>query len=146
MIPTREQFWKLVLGGLNVKQAIRNSIPWRHSTLQATSEAPARYSEDIDLVQVSPGPAGSMLGDLHEVLDPSLDKPQRKQTTDGITLAYRFESGDTPPIRLRLKIEIDSLAHFSAFGFKRMTYRISLAKVSYKQFCATQAPSGIPQV
>ena len=37
---------------------------------------PARYSEDIDLVQVSPGPAGPMLDALHEVLDPWLDKPQ----------------------------------------------------------------------
>ena len=89
---------------------------------------PARYSEDIDLVQVNPGPAGPMLDALHEVFDPWLGKPQWKQTTSGITLVYRFESEDTPPIRLRLKIEINfeinSREHFSVFGFKRIPFSV----------------------
>ena len=85
---------------------------------------PARYSEDIDLVQVSPDPAGPMLDALHEVLDPWLGKPQWKQTTGGTTLVYRFESEDTPPVRLRLKIEINSREHFSVFGFKRIPFSV----------------------
>ena len=30
---------------------------------------------------------------------------------------YRFDSEDTPPLRLRLKIEINSREHFAVFGF-----------------------------
>ena len=103
---------------------LTNGIAFRGGTAlyKLHLKPPARYSEDIDLVQVSPSPAGPMLDALHEVLDPWLDKPQWKQTTDGITLVYRFESEDTPPIRLRLKIEINSREHFSVFGFKRIPF------------------------
>src|SRR6185295_18914393 len=41
----------------------------------------ARYSEDIDLVQVSAGPAGPMMDALHGALDSWLGKPHKwKQT------------------------------------------------------------------
>ena len=76
----------------------------------------------VQEVQVSPAPAGPMLDALHEILDPWLGKPQWKQTTGGTTLVYRFESEDTPPVRLRLKIEINSREHFSVFGFKRIPF------------------------
>ena len=36
---------------------------------------PARYSEDIDLVQVKPGAIGEVLTTLHETLDPWLGNP-----------------------------------------------------------------------
>ena len=103
---------------------LTNGVAFRGGTAlyKLHLKPPARYSEDIDLVQVIPSPAGPMLDALHEVLDPWLDKPQWKQTTDGITLVYRFESEDTPPIRLRLKIEINSREHFSVFGFKRIPF------------------------
>ena len=105
---------------------LTNGIAFRGGTAlyKLYLKPPARYSEDIDLVQVSPGPAGPMLDALHEILDPWLGKPQWKQTTDGTTLAYRFESEDTPPIRLRLKIEINSREHFSVFGFKRIPFLV----------------------
>ena len=51
---------------------------------------PARYSEDIDLVQNAPGPAGRMMDALHEVLDPWLGKPQWKQTAGRVTFVYRL--------------------------------------------------------
>lgn len=80
----------------------------------------ARYSEDIDLVQVKAEPAGLMMDALREVLDPWLDRPQWKQTEGRVTLVYRFDSEDMPPRRLRLKIEINSREHFSVFGFNRI--------------------------
>lgn len=84
----------------------------------------ARYSEDIDLVQVAAEPAGPTMDALHEVLDPWLGKPQWKQTEGRVTFFYRFESEDTAPIRLRLKVEINSREHFSVFGFTKAPFAV----------------------
>ena len=54
----------------------------------------ARYSEDIDLVQTSPGGIGDVLSAIHDALDPWLGKPKWKQTEGRVTLTYRFESED----------------------------------------------------
>lgn len=86
---------------------------------------PARYSEDIDLVQVAPGPAGPMMDALHDVLDPWLGKPQWKQTEGRVTFVYRFESEDSPPLRLRLKIEVNSREHFSMFGLAKVPFSVA---------------------
>lgn len=84
----------------------------------------ARYSEDIDLVQVNAEPAGPMMDALHEVLDPWLGEPRRKQSEGRVTFFYRFDSEDAPPIRLRLKVEINSREHFSVFGFTRSPFAV----------------------
>ncbi len=86
---------------------------------------PARYSEDIDLVQVNAEPAGPMMDALREVFDPWLGEPQRKQTAGGITFFYRFNSEDSPPLRLRLKVEINSREHFAVYGFARVPFAVS---------------------
>ena len=87
-------------------------------------KSPARYSEDIDLVRVTHGPAGPMMDALHEVLDPWLGKPKWKQTKEFITFLYRFESEETPSLRLRLKVEINSREHFSVFGYKKVAFSV----------------------
>ena len=38
---------------------------------------------------------------------------------------YRFDSEDTPPIRLRLKVEINSREHFSVHGFTSVPFAVS---------------------
>lgn len=86
---------------------------------------PARYSEDIDLVQVRAEPAGPMMEAIREVLDPWLGKPQWKQTEGRITFFYRFHSEDVPPLTLRLKVEINSREHFAVYGFKRLPFAVS---------------------
>ena len=76
---------------------------------------PARYSEDIDLVQVRPGPIGSLLDGIRTRFT-WLGEPRRDQGETNVTLMYRFES-EIPPIRrLRLKIEIQTREHFSVYG------------------------------
>jgi predicted nucleotidyltransferase component of viral defense system len=62
---------------------------------------------------------------LREVLDPWLGKPQWKQSEGRVTLFYRFPSENIPPLRLRLKIEINSREHFSVYGFTREPFAIS---------------------
>jgi len=79
----------------------------------------ARYSEDIDLVQLEPGPIGETLDAVRRVMDPWLGTPSRKFREGRVSLAYRFDSEDTPPLRLRLKIEINSREHFSEMGLTR---------------------------
>jgi nucleotidyltransferase AbiEii toxin of type IV toxin-antitoxin system len=59
---------------------------------------PARYSEDIDLVQVRAGAIGPTLTALRGVLDSWLDEPQWKQNEGRVTLNYRFDSEDAPPL------------------------------------------------
>lgn len=79
-------------------------------------QPPSRYSEDIDLVQTTSEPSGSLIDLLREVLDPWLGKPSRTVTRDGLTLLYRFKS-EIPPVQpLRLKIEINTREHFSVLG------------------------------
>lgn len=85
---------------------------------------PARYSEDIDVVQVLPGPVGALLGALHETLDPWLGTPRWSQKEGRITFIYRLWSEEAPPQRLRLKIEINTREHFSVFGFKGIPFSV----------------------
>jgi len=85
----------------------------------------ARYSEDIDLVQIRAEPAGPMIEALRAVLDPWLGTPQWKQTAGRVTIVYRFNSEDTPPISLRLKVEINSREHFAVYGLKQVPFAVS---------------------
>jgi predicted nucleotidyltransferase component of viral defense system len=82
----------------------------------------ARYSDDIDLVQIKAGAAGPIMQALRAVLDPWLGIPRWKQTEGRFTFAYRFESEDTPPIRMRLKVEINSREHFAVHGFTNVPF------------------------
>ena len=86
---------------------------------------PARYSEDIDLVQTVPGPIGPVMDGVRESLDPWLGKPKWKQTEARVTLIYRFASEDAPPLQLRLKVEISSREHFSVFGLVRIPFSVT---------------------
>lgn len=85
----------------------------------------ARYSEDIDLVQVKAEPAGEMMAALRQVLDPWLGKPKWKQTEGRVTFNYRFQSEDPTPIPLRLKVEVNTREHFTEYGFQRVPFAVS---------------------
>ncbi|MBN1663984.1 MAG: nucleotidyl transferase AbiEii/AbiGii toxin family protein [Deltaproteobacteria bacterium] len=83
---------------------------------------PVRYSEDIDLVQVHPGPIGPVMNALQEKLNPWLGKPRRKQSEGRITLTYRMESEEGMP--LRLKMEINSREHMSVMGIVARKFEV----------------------
>ena len=85
----------------------------------------ARYSEDIDLVQMRAEPAGPVMDALRSVLDPWLGAPRWKQTEGRVTFVYRFASEDAPPINMRLKVEINSREHFAVHGFKRVPFSVT---------------------
>lgn len=86
---------------------------------------PARYSEDIDLIQIIPSPAGPLMSRLRSVFEPWLGEARWKQSQDRVTLVYRFPSEDVPSIGLRLKIEINTREHFAVLGFRKHEFSVS---------------------
>lgn len=80
-----------------------------------------RYSEDIDLVQIYPGPIKPIMYRLGEVLDwlPNRSTAQKKHSNK---MFFRFDS-EMPPIQpLRLKIEINCFEHFNVLGLVKMPF------------------------
>jgi predicted nucleotidyltransferase component of viral defense system len=86
---------------------------------------PGRYSEDIDLVQLRPGPIGPALDAVRDAMDGWLGTPSRKQTSDGVTLIYRFESSSLPTQPMRIKIEINTREHGSHLPVRSCDYSVS---------------------
>lgn len=83
----------------------------------------ARYSEDIDLVQIKPEPIGETLDRLKEALSfISIPKTKRKESNN--TLHYTFESEPEPRIPRMLKIEINCREHFSVFGYHDLSFAL----------------------
>lgn len=85
---------------------------------------PARYSEDIDLVQVAPGPAGALMDGVRGVLDPWLGEARWKQSQGRVTFGYRFLSEDAPAMKLRLKVEINTREHLAVLGFTKRSFSV----------------------
>lgn len=84
----------------------------------------ARYSEDIDLVQVRAEPIGETIDLVRSTLDTWLGTPRRSLKEGRVNLVYRFESEDTPPLKMRLKVETNSREHFSELELTRVPLRM----------------------
>lgn len=106
---------------------LRDSLAFRGGTAlyKLFLKPPLRYSEDIDLVQVDAGPAGEVMNALRAALNPWLGEPRWKQTEGRVTFNYRFDSEDTPPVPLKLKVEINTREHFSVYGVERVPFEVS---------------------
>ena len=85
---------------------------------------PGRYSEDIDLVQITAGPIGPILSAIRTTLDPWLGEPKRKQSQGRVTMIYRFETTTRPIQPLRLKVEINTREHFTVLGIRRRPFQV----------------------
>jgi predicted nucleotidyltransferase component of viral defense system len=84
-----------------------------------------RYSEDIDLVQIKPGPFGEILDRLKEVLK-FIDGRINVSSGDSMTtLKYRFNSEVPPSVQLKLKIETNCREHFAELGWERKHFVIN---------------------
>lgn len=87
-------------------------------------EKPTRYSEDIDLVQITPGPIGPIFDGLREVLEPWLGKSNKKLGKGPATLLYRFQSAAPSAVNMKLKVEINTREHFSIFDLKEVPFSV----------------------
>lgn len=80
-----------------------------------------RYSEDIDLVQVNPGPIKPIFVRLGEVLS-WLPNRSTQQTRFSNKIRYRYLSEVEPQVPMRLKIEINCVEHFCQLGHVRLPF------------------------
>jgi len=87
----------------------------------------ARYSEDIDLVQVEAGPAKLVFESVRRCLDPWLGKPRTKTKLNGVRLLYSFETDVEPVFKKRVKVEINTREHFSELGLVTMPFAVENA-------------------
>ena len=87
-------------------------------------DAPSRYSEDIDLVQVNAGPIGPIMGAVRNRLDSWLGKAHWKQGKGRATILYRFESETKPITPLKLKVETNTEEHFFVLGPRRISFQV----------------------
>ena len=96
---------------------IRKRLAFRGGTaLHKLFLAPAaRYSEDIDLVQIKAEPFGAIIDKIREQLS-FLKKPRIKQKEHNNTIIYSLQSEDEVPIKL--KIEVNTREHFSVYGLQ----------------------------
>ena len=83
-----------------------------------------RYSEDIDLVQITAGPIGPALNAIRRTLDPWLGNPRRTFKEGETTLLYRIQSESLPSVPIRLKIEINSREHFNVLDLERLNFKV----------------------
>lgn len=99
---------------------IQNSLAFRGGTAlnKLYIKPPARYSEDIDLIQIKHEPIGSTIDAIRASLNTWLGEPQRKMTNRSVKLVYRYQSIDNT--QAKLKIEINTTEHFCAHGYKQI--------------------------
>src|SRR3990167_11360661 len=114
------------LVSLYQQEIIQKTLAFRGGTAlnKLFVERPARYSEDLDFVQINDEPIGEILTAIREVLDPWLGQARWKQSERSAKLIYRFQSEDQPSVPLRLKIEINTVESFTLFGYEHKEYSI----------------------
>lgn len=82
-----------------------------------------RYSEDIDLVQIHPGPIRQLMDHLRDALS-FLGDPKTKSTPMSNKLIYRVDAEDPMSGGLRLKIEINCREHFHVLPWHHVPFAL----------------------
>ncbi len=108
-------------------EMLANKLAFRGGTAlqKLFYENPTRYSEDLDFVQIEPGPIGPIFDGLREVLEPWLGKSNKKLGRGPATLLYRFQSAGPGSLNMKLKIEINTREHFTVLRLKTVPFAIT---------------------
>lgn len=83
----------------------------------------ARYSEDIDLVQIKPGPVKPIMERIGEVVTFFEEKRTTQVRGHGAKVLYRFTS-EYEEIRMRLKLEINCKEHFNVLDWVDFPFNV----------------------
>jgi predicted nucleotidyltransferase component of viral defense system len=115
------------LSEIFARPALREMLAFRGGTAlhKLFFAPPGRYSEDLDLVQVTSGPIKPVLLEVQEALDGWLGQPKSQQASDNsVKLLYGFETTAQPVRRMRVKIEINTREHFAVEGFHHASFAV----------------------
>lgn len=107
-------------------EMIRENLAFRGGTAlhKIFMKPQARYSEDIDLVQIKSGPIHPLMQEIKKALSFLGMKRTTKQNLRMNTMVYRFDTEIAPVINTRLKIEINCREHNSILGFKIVNHEL----------------------
>lgn len=102
-------------------ESLRQSVAFRGGTAlhKLYIEPPSRYSEDIDLVQITEGPIGPMLDRLRNIVGAYLGEARVSHRESSVRLWFRYRSEFPPSATSRLKIEIQTREHFSVMPLEQ---------------------------
>ncbi|MBS4012671.1 MAG: nucleotidyl transferase AbiEii/AbiGii toxin family protein [Bacteroidetes bacterium] len=89
----------------------------------------SRYSEDIDLVQIKPGPVNPIMKRIGEVVSFFEEKRTTQVRGHGARALYRFTS-EYEEIRMRLKLEINCKEHFNVLDWVDIHFEVESEWVS----------------
>lgn len=105
--------------------SLREGIAFRGGTAihKLLFQKPLRYSEDIDLVQVTAGPIGPTIDAVRDALG-WLGKCRREQAGHSVHLTFRFAPEADPQSTLKLKVEINTREHQSLLGVRRYPFSV----------------------
>ena len=115
-----------VLVELFSDEFLRENLAFRGGTaLHKLYLSPARrYSEDIDLVQIKPGPIKPVMQRIGEVISFFEDKRTTQVRGHGAKAVYRFTS-EYEEIRMRLKLEINCKEHFCVLDWVDFPFEVT---------------------
>jgi predicted nucleotidyltransferase component of viral defense system len=82
-----------------------------------------RYSEDIDLVQITAEPIGPTIDAIRDALN-WLGKCKREQAGHSAHLVFRFAPEAEPETSLKLKVEINTREHTSLYGTQGYPFKV----------------------
>lgn len=99
---------------------IEHALAFRGGTaLHKLHLQPARYSEDLDFVQVHQEAIGETIDAVRDVLSPWLGESVNYNAKHArFTLHYEADSEPSQAPPIRLKVEINTREHFTVDGFK----------------------------
>ena len=108
---------------------LRDNLTFRGGTAihKLFFDSQPRYSEDIDLVQLKPGPIGAVLDEMAEVFEflGTRDDRTLAQKEHNNTITYQFDTELPPPPQLKIKIEINTREHFHVMDLKKINFEVS---------------------
>lgn len=84
----------------------------------------SRYSEDIDLVQITAEPIGDVLSHLRVALS-FLGKPKVEMGDRMVTMRFSFQTEMPPQVTLKLKVEINCREHFTELGYLEKAFEVN---------------------
>lgn len=122
---TRDLLLSKVILDLYADPFIQTNLAFRGGTAlqKLYFELPYRYSDDLEFVQLNPGPIGVILDHVKNKMD-WLGKPTWKTGEGRVTLYYKFHPATDETINLCIKLEINTREHHQLLGITQKNYSI----------------------